>query len=61
MPWGIFTETSGGLRDVISSPYLTSVGSGNGSRNGTAGTIEFLHERDYFIDMRGTLFNRLDM
>jgi len=60
MPWGIFTETSGGLRDVISSPYLTSVGSGNGSRNGTAGTIEFLHERDYFIDMRGTLFNRLE-
>jgi len=52
MPFGIFTETSGGLRDVISSPYLTSVGSGNGSRNGTAGAIEFIHERDYFADVR---------
>src|SRR6478735_7164962 len=30
MPFGIFTETSGGLRDVISSPYLTSVGGGGG-------------------------------
>lgn len=60
MPWGIYTETSGGLRDVISSPYFTSVGSGNGNRTGTAGTIEFLHERDFFVDMRGTLFNRLE-
>lgn len=60
MPFGIFTETSGGLRDVISSPYLTSVGSGGGSRNSTAGAIEFIHERDYFVDVRGTLFNRLD-
>ena len=60
MPFGIFTETSGGLRDVISSPYLTSVGSGNGSSNGTAGAIEFIHERDYFADVRGTLFHRLD-
>lgn len=64
MPFGIFTETSGGLRDVISSPYLTSVGSGsvtrNGSGNSTNGTIEFIHERDYFVDVRGTLFNRLD-
>ncbi len=60
MPWGIFTETSGGLRDVISSPYLTSVGSGAFTRNGTGGTIEFLHERDYFADVRGTLFNRLE-
>lgn len=64
MPFGIFTETSGGLRDVISSPYLTSVGSGtvtrNGSGNSTVGTIEFIHERDYFADVRGTLFNRLD-
>ncbi len=64
MPWGIYTETSGGLRDVISSPYLTSVGSGSStgafSKTGTTGTIEFLHERDFFIDMRGTLFNRLE-
>lgn len=60
MPWGIYTETSGGLRDVISSPYFTSVGSGNGNSTGTAGTIEFLHERDFFVDMRGTLFNRLE-
>ena len=60
MPWGIFTETSGGLRDVISSPYLTSVGSGGLNTRGTGGPIEFLHERDFFIDVRGTLFNRLE-
>ena len=63
MPFGIFTETSGGLRDVISSPYLTSVGSGTVNRNGSnpsVGTIEFIHERDYFADVRGTLFNRLE-
>lgn len=60
MPFGIFTETSGGLRDVISSPYLTSVGSGGLTTNGTGGAIEFIHERDYFVDMRGTLFNKLD-
>ncbi len=60
MPFGIFTETSGGLRDVISSPYLTSVGSGVGNRTGSAGTVEFLQERDYFLDMRGKLFNRLE-
>lgn len=64
MPFGIFTETSGGMRDVISSPYLTSVGSGtvvrNGSGNSTNGTIEFIHERDYFVDVRGTLFNRVE-
>ena len=44
MPFGIFTETSGGLRDVISSPYLTSVGSGIGNQTGTAGAIDFLQE-----------------
>jgi len=64
MPFGIFTETSGGLRDVISSPYLNSVGSGTVTRNGTGnssvGTIDFIQERDYFVDVRGTLFNRLD-
>jgi len=60
MPFGIFTETSGGIRDVISSPYLTSVGSGGGSRNSAAGTIDFIQERDYFADVRGTLFNRLE-
>ncbi len=60
MPWGIFTETSGGLRDVISSPYLTSVGSGGINANGTGGAIDFIHERDFFIDARGTLFNRLE-
>jgi hypothetical protein len=60
MPFGIFTSTSGGLRDVISSPYLNSVGSGAGSTNSTAGTIELIHERDYFVDVHGTLFNRLD-
>ncbi len=60
MPFGIFTETSGGIRDVISSPYLNSVGSGSGSKNSTGGTIDFIQERDYFADVRGTLFNRLD-
>lgn len=60
MPWGIFTETSGGLRDVISSPYLTSVGGGGINTRGTGGAIEFIHERDFFIDARGTLFNRLE-
>ena len=63
MPFGIFTETSGGIRDVISSPYLTSVGSGTVNRNGsnsTVGQIDFLQERDYFADVRGTLFNRLE-
>lgn len=60
MPFGIFTETSGGLRDVISSPYLTSVGSGIGNRTGAAGTIEFIQERDLFVDARGRLFNRLE-
>ena len=60
MPFGIFTETSGGIRDVISTPYLNSVGSGSGSKNSTAGAIEFIQERDYFADVRGTLFNRLD-
>ena len=60
MPFGIFTEQSGGLRDVISSPYLTSVGSGAQNNRGTGGPIEFIHERDYFVDMRGTLFHKLD-
>lgn len=60
MPFGIFTETSGGLRDIISSPYLTSVGSGAGNRTGSAGTVDFLQERDFFMDMRGKLFNRLE-
>ncbi len=63
MPFGIFTETSGGIRDVISSPYLNSVGSGTVNRNGSnssVGTIDFIQERDYFADVRGTLFNRLD-
>ena len=63
MPFGIFTETSGGIRDVISSPYLTSVGSGTVNRNGsnsTVGQIDFLQERDYFADVRGTLFHKLD-
>jgi hypothetical protein len=60
MPFGIFTETSGGLRDVISSPYLTSVGSGNGNQTGAGGTIDFLQERDLFVDARGRLFNRLE-
>ena len=60
MPFGIFTNTSGGLRDIISSPYLTSVGSGSASGNGTAGTIDFLHERDFFMDVRGKIANRLE-
>ncbi|MBI3808142.1 MAG: hypothetical protein HY281_11640 [Nitrospirae bacterium] len=68
MPFGIFTETSGGLRDIISSPYLTSVGSGgardtwNGvaPKNGTNGAIDFIHERDFFIDARGRIGNRLE-
>jgi hypothetical protein len=63
MPFGIFTETSGGLRDVINSPYLNSVGSGTVTRTGSnssVGTIDFIQERDYFVDVRGTLFNRLD-
>ncbi|MGE3975967.1 MAG: hypothetical protein AB7F94_00075 [Nitrospira sp.] len=63
MPFGIFTETSGGLRDIISSPYLTSVGGGGGpgqNRNGTGGAIDFIQERDYFVDVRGRLFNRLE-
>ena len=60
MPFGIFTEQSGGLRDVISSPYLTSVGSGPPNATGTAGTIDFLQERDFFVDVRGRLFNRLE-
>jgi hypothetical protein len=63
MPFGIFTETSGGIRDVISSPYLNSVGSGTVNRagsNSTVGTIDFIQERDYFADVRGNLFNRLD-
>ena len=63
MPFGIFTETSGGIRDVISSPFLTSVGSGTINRagsNANVGTIEFLQERDFFVDVRGTLFNRLE-
>jgi hypothetical protein len=63
MPFGIFTETSGGLRDVISSPYLTAVGGGGGpgqNRNGTGGAIEFIQERDYFVDVRGKIANRLE-
>lgn len=60
MPFGIFTETSGGLRDVISSPYLTSVGSGIGNQTGAAGTIDFIQERDFFVDMRGRIANRLE-
>ncbi|TAJ07370.1 MAG: hypothetical protein EPO61_15555 [Nitrospirae bacterium] len=64
MPFGIYTETSGGLRDVISSPYLTTVGSGAANsttgKNGAAGTIEFIQERDFFLDMRGRLWNKLD-
>lgn len=60
MPWGIYTETSGGLRDVISSPYLTSVGGGKGNQYGTGGAIEFLQERDYFADVRGKIGNRLE-
>jgi hypothetical protein len=65
MPFGIFTETSGGLRDIISSPYLNGVGgspsTGHGqNHNGTGGAIEFLQERDYFVDARGKLFDRLE-
>ena len=68
MPWGIFTETSGGLRDVISSPYLTSIGGAstfggaqnNQNRNGTGGTIEFIQERDYFVDVRGKIASRVE-
>lgn len=63
MPFGIFTETTGGLRDIISTPYLNTVGSGTVNRNGsnsTVGTIDFIQERDYFADVRGTLFNRVE-
>jgi len=60
MPFGIFTETSGGLRDIISSPYLNGVGSGRGNTTGSGGAIEFLQERDYFVDVRGKLLNRLE-
>lgn len=63
MPFGIFTETSGGLRPIISSPYLNGVGGGGGpgqNRNGTGGAIDFIQERDLFVDVRGRLFNRLE-
>jgi hypothetical protein len=62
MPFGIYTSTSGGIRDVISTPYLNQVGSGatRSGANSTVGTVEFLQERDYFADVRGTLFNRLE-
>jgi hypothetical protein len=60
MPFGIFTEMSGGLRDIISSPYLNGVGSGKGNPTGSGGAIEFLQERDYFIDVRGKVLNRLE-
>jgi hypothetical protein len=63
MPFGIFTETTGGLRDIISTPYLNTVGSGTVNRagsNSTVGTIDFIQERDYFADVRGTLANRLE-
>jgi hypothetical protein len=63
MPFGIFTETTGGLRDIISTPYLNTVGSGTVNRNGSnasVGTIDFIQERDYFADVRGTLGNRLE-
>ena len=63
MPFGIFTETSGGIRDMISTPYLNTVGSGSVNRNGsnsTVGTVDFIQERDYFADVRGTLVNRLE-
>jgi hypothetical protein len=63
MPFGIFTEQSGGLRDIISAPYLTSIGGGGGpgqNRNGTGGAIDFIQERDYFVDVRGKVFNRLE-
>lgn len=63
MPFGIFTEQSGGLRDIISSPYFNGVGGGGGpgqNRNGTGGAIEFIQERDYFVDVRGKILNRLE-
>lgn len=60
MPFGIFTETSGGLRDVISSPYLTQVGTSPQNNQGTGGLIDFIQERDLFIDVRGKIANRLD-
>ena len=63
MPFGIFTETSGGLRDIISSPYFTSVGGSGGpgqNNRGTGGQIDFLQERDYFVDVRGKIANRLE-
>ena len=63
MPFGIFTETSGGLRDIISSPYLSSVGGAGGpgqNNRGTGGQIEFLQERDFFADVRGKIANRLE-
>lgn len=63
MPFGIFTETSGGLRDIISAPYLTSVGGSGGpgqNARGTGGAIDFLQERDYFADVRGRIANRLE-
>ena len=61
MPFGIFTETSGGLRDIISSPYLTQVGAGTSqNKNGTGGTMDFVQERDLFIDARGKIANRLE-
>lgn len=60
MPFGIFTQTSGGFRDVINSPYLTTVGTGNGNATGAAGKIDFLQERDFFGEVNGTLFNRLE-
>jgi len=60
MPWGIFTETTGGLRDIVSTPFLNTVGSGGGSKNSTAGQIDFLQERDLFADVRGTVANRLE-
>jgi len=60
MPFGIFTETSGGLRDIISSPYLNAVGSGSPNALGTGGPIDFIQERDFFVDARGLLGNRLE-
>ncbi|NGZ12078.1 MAG: hypothetical protein CV088_22410 [Nitrospira sp. LK70] len=63
MPFGIFTETSGGLRPIISTPYLNYVGGGGGpaqNANGTGGAIDFIQERDYFVDVRGRIFNRLE-
>src|SRR6185295_16135378 len=61
MPFGIFTETSGGLRDVISSPYLTSVGSGRDTfHNSTGGAIEVIQERDFFADARGRIADMVE-